>query len=98
MNNFSIFITTLLFAQAYGTEPYGVQEYSVTEAPVTPTPGNPTPGTQTTTEKAPNTGLFGLPVDANYALIAGIALIVIAVVGAMSVLLSRARRKNSQEK
>lgn len=99
MNTFTIFITSIIFAQAYGVDSYGAQQYSPTEVqtqnPVVPP--QPAPVTQTTSERAPNTGLFGLPADTNYALLGGIVLIVVAVVGVIAVIASRARRKNTQD-
>lgn len=99
MNIFTIFITSIIFAQAYGVESYGVEQYSSaesqTETPIT-TPTQPVPTTQTTLEKAPNTGLFGLPADTNYALLAGIVLVVLGAVGIISVLVSRTRRKHTK--
>lgn len=72
-----------LFAQAYGSDAYGTSDYN----------GQ----TTTTTEQAPNTGFFGQPQDVVVGSITGILLVAIAVVGIVYVLISRARRKKSED-
>lgn len=103
--------TNIYIAQAYGASPYGEQTYScvpgdevclTAEPPTTnPNPGtNPTPApaVNTTTETAPNTGLFGIPQDMAVASLSGALLVAVAVIGIVYVLVSRSRARKKDEK
>lgn len=77
--------TSLLFAQAYGTDAYGVNEYSGCE--------QSSQGCTTSTAGAPNTGFLGLSPDAAVASGAGALLVAVGIVGIITVFVKRHSRK-----